>query len=430
MAAPAWRAYTTAAKSVTTTWSANKPTGTADGDFLLAAIVHGTSDAFASYPAGWNMLYTGTYSTHRLTLLWKIAASEGASWTWTMAATATGGIQIHAFSGVDTNHPIGDRTGNALTSATLTSVAGTALVAEERMVCVFASRTSAAGSMTTSSGATEHSDNAYSTSRLLSVQSIALTNPGSTGTMSVTVTNYATADYAYMLCLRATKPAAPVIEKVHVNAVSTTTNSNTVTYGYAIPADRVLLAICTYEHGSLDMSTPSGWTLVYVSGFSPRYAAFWRFANGSDTQQTFNFPANGTTSACMVIEISGSNGYMAAGSITLGSAVDNINCVGVAGVLANEIAIAIGHAAPSSTTQDMKGWPIGGEFEPIKDGWVEVAGVSKERTISASVSYRTGDQATAYTYWRSTATNVVGQQYRFGYSGRNSLTQLFFGINA
>lgn len=81
----------------------NKPTGTVDGD-LLVAFASDASVAAISSPAGW----TEIIETGGMTVAWKIAASEGSSYTFTNAEC----VVIHRITGSNTSAPI-DVHGNA-----------------------------------------------------------------------------------------------------------------------------------------------------------------------------------------------------------------------------------------------------------------------------------------------------------------------------
>lgn len=83
------------ATSVTVT----KPTGTADGD-LLIAITHSPASSSITAPAGWTRL--GTFddpSQIRSAIYKKFASSEGASYAWTFGTAGAIGVSIAAFSG-------------------------------------------------------------------------------------------------------------------------------------------------------------------------------------------------------------------------------------------------------------------------------------------------------------------------------------------
>jgi hypothetical protein len=125
-----------------TTLVINKPTATAEGDFLVAGItVNGGSGVTITPPSGWTLITRTNNGTNvGMASYRKFAtASEPASYTWGFGASvvrASGGIL--RYTGVDTANPInvsGGATGNAPTApfrvtapAVNTSVAQTAIV--------------------------------------------------------------------------------------------------------------------------------------------------------------------------------------------------------------------------------------------------------------------------------------------------------------
>jgi len=93
----------------------NKPAGTVDDDLMFAILISATGSdndgsEMTSAPAGWteehDYINTATSGQH-VYIYWKIASSEGASytWTWTDAGCSWVG-QIMTFRGVDTSDPI------------------------------------------------------------------------------------------------------------------------------------------------------------------------------------------------------------------------------------------------------------------------------------------------------------------------------------
>lgn len=97
---PALRADTTVASGARSTLTIGKPTGTADGDLLVAAIIVDSADTVTA-PAGWNLIATTLYSAsakHTKTY-WKVASSEGASWDWTIGASVGNNGWVGAYTG-------------------------------------------------------------------------------------------------------------------------------------------------------------------------------------------------------------------------------------------------------------------------------------------------------------------------------------------
>ena len=120
--APALRDIASLTYSSRTNSTVSKPTGTVDGDILIAACFQGQTSATLSNftaPGGWRLLQ-GDFPTvgsggfnGRLLLYWKRASSEGSTYTWTHATSSTQ-IVITAWSGcVASGTPIDGWTYNA-----------------------------------------------------------------------------------------------------------------------------------------------------------------------------------------------------------------------------------------------------------------------------------------------------------------------------
>lgn len=90
----------------TTPLVCTKPTGTADGDLLLAWQMNDYSTyASLTAPAGWTQLTgldRGTNVMH-LKVWYRVAASEGANYSWAMGSGVDGCVTIVALRGVNTS---------------------------------------------------------------------------------------------------------------------------------------------------------------------------------------------------------------------------------------------------------------------------------------------------------------------------------------
>lgn len=110
----------------------NKPASTVDNNAMFAIINQDitTPNADCTGPASWVKIGGGTVTTHMRTTVWrKLAASEGASYTWTTIAGALALFQgiIVSLSGVDTTtfEDIAVVMNSANTGTSLTSTGGT-----------------------------------------------------------------------------------------------------------------------------------------------------------------------------------------------------------------------------------------------------------------------------------------------------------------
>lgn len=95
----AYRAGTTAGNASGTDLAINKPTGTADGDILLVVLYREAGTW--TLPAGWTQIadQANWNATLTLTMAWKRASSEGASYTFNLSATTWRIAAMAAFSG-------------------------------------------------------------------------------------------------------------------------------------------------------------------------------------------------------------------------------------------------------------------------------------------------------------------------------------------
>src|SRR3990172_2380674 len=101
----------------------NKPTGTLDNDILIAFIVaSGSGDEVFSAPSGWVLVQTDPAPVDFSVWSYrKVAASEGASWTWTMVDVSNYRVIVVAISGGNTTSPINVSTAEA--AATVNTIA-------------------------------------------------------------------------------------------------------------------------------------------------------------------------------------------------------------------------------------------------------------------------------------------------------------------
>lgn len=137
----------TAGTSVTVT----KPAGTADGDLLVAVIAEAGTGAITA-PAGWTLAGDATAGTSlRSAIYWKIASSEGASWTWTLASSARNWGWAANYTNADTTDPLLVRSAVYATGTSYTTPTAEVLDPSRWLGAVAAVRT-ASGAATTWTG--------------------------------------------------------------------------------------------------------------------------------------------------------------------------------------------------------------------------------------------------------------------------------------
>lgn len=102
----------------------SKPTGTSQGDVMLASIAVRNSAATIAAPAGWTLIRQtaqGSGDSLRLATYYRlVGASEGANYTWSFSGGSISGAVggITTYSGVNTTTPIDAEAGGATASST------------------------------------------------------------------------------------------------------------------------------------------------------------------------------------------------------------------------------------------------------------------------------------------------------------------------
>jgi hypothetical protein len=163
MADIAFRSATSIAMDpASTSWIGNKPSGTADGDLLIAQLGADRDLSVTTAPSGWTLLHDVLMTTTADVEMWiyyKIAASEGASWTWTMGSSFRGTVGIAAYQNVDQTTPIDTSDFNPQTaSGTSHATPSITPSVANCMLCAFYLIDVAANSWTEPSGMTERWD--------------------------------------------------------------------------------------------------------------------------------------------------------------------------------------------------------------------------------------------------------------------------------
>lgn len=137
MPSPAYRSSTANQADSTATVTITKPTGVVDGDLLVAVInlhVFSGAPTVSAAPSGWTLLSPSPLITAtnicRSYVYWKVAASEGTSWSWTLSGSGFFAWVCVAVQDPGGATPIADGQGqvdaDGNTSATAPSVTTTA----------------------------------------------------------------------------------------------------------------------------------------------------------------------------------------------------------------------------------------------------------------------------------------------------------------
>jgi hypothetical protein len=208
------------------------PTGIADGDILFAWIGTTTTCTLSSL-TGWNLVATYPVgSASQWTLLWRTAASEGSSWTFTNLFTATkiGAGVVIAYRGLSTTAPILDA--NWAASGSVTSLAGPTVTPkiDNSMIVQFAGckPTTSAFSGTPDALATERYDSkANGNNAYVYIEEYQQTTAAA---LALTVTALTSRTYVYaQLALNATAASTTIAKNGTTFTEAFTTLANTFT---------------------------------------------------------------------------------------------------------------------------------------------------------------------------------------------------------
>jgi hypothetical protein len=130
------RSFAVTADTTANSVTATAPAGVADGDLLLAFFLHGTgSDTSLTAPAGWTAIGTAGVNGDLNGKAWyKVAASEGASYTFTSSTINDGAIMIVSYTGVSTSSPINTSAQNYLAVAAASVTVGVTTTVDNCML--------------------------------------------------------------------------------------------------------------------------------------------------------------------------------------------------------------------------------------------------------------------------------------------------------
>lgn len=99
-----------------TSISISKPTGTVDGDLMVAYVLGATRADITASPSGWSELTA--YSGNSPSIWTKVASSEGSSYSWDVSGNNAGVIMTFRNAAVDTYGTWAtDETGTSITAS-------------------------------------------------------------------------------------------------------------------------------------------------------------------------------------------------------------------------------------------------------------------------------------------------------------------------
>lgn len=305
----------------------NKPTGTREGDLMVAFIASGGGTQSApgwSGDTGWTYVANSTTGRPINAIAYKVAgASEGASYTFTSTnnRTAAGTIVTYRNAAYDT-------VGTFTSGTDPLVLPQVTLSADFSLLIGIAGRDAATITITAPAGMlTVDIDNGGAAPSYL----IAQEGPefsGATGTRSFTVGSTTNVNGLMM----GIKPAASYTKYANYIASTSATGSGVASLAVntptCVPGNLLLFAVTVGISTATDItvSTPSGWTLLSgnstnTTAYQPGMYIFYRVVDGTEAT---SYTATPSTTAAMcgsIVSLAGVNALtLTAGTTNTGSA--------------------------------------------------------------------------------------------------------------
>lgn len=205
--------------SSNTTTTCSKPSGTADNDIMFAIVKRLTANSWSTVPTGWSLAATdddaGSTTSHDL--YYRVASSEGTSYSWIQSGASRTGCSIYTWrDDFDTADPI-DVVSNTSYETNDTNVRGASMTTSAANEVLLFFGLSHASSSQTFSPATvpatfsENADGGSTDSRFFrTAASVVWSGSGATGTMDATLSASNQSKHAFVVALNpASAGAAP-----------------------------------------------------------------------------------------------------------------------------------------------------------------------------------------------------------------------------
>lgn len=198
----------TTRSSATANATGDRPTGTVDGDLLIAFVLIATGTTVSGVPSGWNLEdNTGNAAGCRVVTYTKIASSEPATWTWTLNTATNNAVHVLRIDGHDPTTYVNVDGGQANDSASTSVVAPSVTTTKDNCLLIFAGGINANATQTAPGSMTEVTDAlGGGSARALETAQQALGAAGATGTRTSTASASAV-NVGYLIAI-APPPAA------------------------------------------------------------------------------------------------------------------------------------------------------------------------------------------------------------------------------
>lgn len=288
----------------------NKPSGTREGD-LLVAFMNAPAAITWTGDTGWTEV-ADQGASPATRVAYKVAgASEGASYTFTLSSTSTGSGTIVAY-----RNAAYDAIGT-IASAANPLVVG-AVTASVNYARVVSTASRGAASITITGPATMETvfidNDATSPSRLVEQDQFCALS-GSSGTRSFVVGS-ATAVSGVLTSIKPAATYTPYAQYVASNSATDLTGNLTVTTPTCVPGN-LLLFIVGYSDSSatnITVATPAGWEAFSANSkttttYFPGFYVFTRIANGSEAASYTATTSASANTAGAIICLAGTNNF-------------------------------------------------------------------------------------------------------------------------
>jgi hypothetical protein len=303
-----------------------KPSGVAQGDFMLANIaINDGSMPSVTAPSGWTQILRTDYDTNiSIVSFWKVAgASEPSSYTWQLSPQTRAEGGITRYTGVDTTNPIDAAAGNFGHGNTATTSAITTTGANEEVVALYAAHVGGnnhdGAYFSTSTGMTEKYDDSFTTAGpSIAADDAVQVSAGTTGSKSTIITGPQKDWASQLIALRVNLHQISVETGTNGTAsYALCTKANPVTFSKTVGAASTLLVV----HVNSGLETGVSYAgIAMTEATSSSIVSTWYLVN----------PPSGTNS--VVVDFSAFSGVYASAVSYTGTDTSNpLGAMSIAG---------------------------------------------------------------------------------------------------
>lgn len=188
MSAPAFRSVSTFdAGGGRTSVTLSKPSGTTDGDILVACVACGGPGITIAPPDGtWALLDNQSAGGPSVRTFYKIASSEGADYTFTWTGSVAASAFVAAYSGGDGTSPINQHSAWDRATSTTTCTADSVTTTVNECMILFVGVNNNGSSFTGPSGYTSRVSTGSSSGVGLKLAELGQASAGATGNVTAT----------------------------------------------------------------------------------------------------------------------------------------------------------------------------------------------------------------------------------------------------